>query len=73
MFTPRDFQLRISRRRTNQKHFLLSRFRNRETPRFCKTRIRPTQLPEAGAHERELCAAVLSNRSTTLKLFLAET
>ena len=38
MFTPRDFQLRISRRRTNQKNFPLSRFRNRETPRFCKTR-----------------------------------
>ena len=72
MFTPRDLQLRISRRRTNQKLPALPFSQSGDAP-VLQDPIRPTQLPEAGAHERELCAAVLSNRSTTLKIFVAET
>jgi len=56
MFTPRDFQLRISRRRTNQKTSRSPVFAIGSAP-VLQNPIRPTQLPEAGAHSLELWTA----------------
>lgn len=50
MFTPKRLSTTNLKAPDKSKKFSLSRFRNQETPRFCKTRLRPTQLPEAGAH-----------------------
>ena len=74
MFTPKRLSATNLKAPDKSKTFSLSRFRNRETPRFCKTKLRPTQLPEAGAHlVGTVDGLVLSNRSTTPKFFVAET
>jgi hypothetical protein len=73
MFTPRDSQLRISRRRTNQKTSRSPVFAIGRRPRFCKTRCDRHSYQKLGLTSWNCGRHVLSNRSTTPKIFVAET
>jgi hypothetical protein len=64
---------RISTKRRMSQKTYSSRFRKRETPRFCKTQKKSPTVPEAGTHFWKTTRSLLGSPPATFVIFVAET